>query len=77
MEQNLVCFNTFGEKDSWTLDTYEKCDGYKAWRKILAGKMTPWWSITFGASPVLMNQTADARLPDVGWTQIKWRATCS
>ncbi len=41
MEQNLVCFNTFGEKDSWTLATYEKFDGYKAWRKILSGKMTP------------------------------------
>ncbi len=41
MEQNLVCFNTFGEKDSWSLGTYKKFDGYKAWRKILAGKMTP------------------------------------
>ena len=41
MEQNLVCFNTFGEKDSWTLSTYEKFDGYKAWRKILASKITP------------------------------------
>lgn len=41
MEQNLICFNTFGEKESWTLDTYEKFDGYKAWRKILSGKMTP------------------------------------
>jgi len=40
MEQNLVCFNTFGEKDSWTLATYEKFDGYEAWRKILAGKLT-------------------------------------
>ena len=41
MEQNLVCFNTFGEKDPWTLVTYEKLDGYKAWRKILAGSLTP------------------------------------
>ncbi len=40
MEQNLVCFNTFGEKDSWTFATYEKFDGYEAWRKILAGKLT-------------------------------------
>ncbi len=40
MEQNLVCFNTFGEKDSWSLATYEEFDGYKAWRKILAGKLT-------------------------------------
>ena len=41
MEQNLVCFNTFGEDEPWTLATYEKLDGYKAWRKILSGKMTP------------------------------------
>jgi NADH-quinone oxidoreductase subunit F len=41
IQQNLVCFNTFGEDEPYTLATYEKCDGYKAWRKILAGKMTP------------------------------------
>jgi len=40
-EQNLVCFNTFGEPQPWTLATYEKTGGYQAWRKILAGKMTP------------------------------------
>jgi NADH-quinone oxidoreductase subunit F len=40
-EQNLVCFNTFGSEASWSLATYEKHGGYKAWRKILAGKMTP------------------------------------
>ncbi len=40
-EQNLVCFNTFDSDKSWTLATYEKHDGYKAWRKILAGDMTP------------------------------------
>ncbi len=39
-EQNLVCFNTLGAEKSWTLATYEKHDGYKAWRKILAGKKT-------------------------------------
>ncbi|MFQ5547323.1 MAG: NADH-quinone oxidoreductase subunit NuoF [Woeseia sp.] len=41
MKQNLVCFNTFGERDSWALETYERLDGYKAWRDILAGKITP------------------------------------
>jgi len=41
IEQNLVCFNTFGSAESWTMATYEKHDGYKAWRKIIAGKMTP------------------------------------
>jgi NADH-quinone oxidoreductase subunit F len=40
LQQNLVCFNTFGEDEPWTLETYEKLDGYKAWRKILAGKLT-------------------------------------
>ncbi len=41
VKQNLVCFNTFGEEESWSLETYEKHDGYKAWRKILDGNMTP------------------------------------
>jgi len=40
LQQNLVCFNTFGEDESWSLETYEKLDGYKTWRKILAGKLT-------------------------------------
>ena len=40
-EQNLTCFSTFGQERSWTLDTYEKNGGYEAWRKILAGEMTP------------------------------------
>ncbi len=41
LKQNLVCFNTFGEEEPWSFATYEKHDGYKAWRKILAGEMTP------------------------------------
>ena len=40
-EQNLVCFNTFAADESHTLATYEKHDGYKSWRDILAGKLTP------------------------------------
>jgi len=40
-EQNLTCFSTFGEEESWTLKCYEKNGGYQAWRDILAGKMTP------------------------------------
>ena len=40
-EHNLVCFKTFDQERPWSLDTYEKNDGYQAWRKILAGKMTP------------------------------------
>ena len=39
-EQNLVCFNTFGSEESHTIATYEKHDGYKAWRRILAGELT-------------------------------------
>jgi NADH-quinone oxidoreductase subunit F len=41
LRQNLVCFNTFGAEESWSLETYEKHDGYNAWRKILAGKLSP------------------------------------
>jgi len=40
LRHNLVCFNTLGADESWSLKTYEKHDGYKAWRKILAGKMS-------------------------------------
>jgi len=39
-EENLVCFSTFGADESWTLATYEKHDGYKAWRRVLAGELT-------------------------------------
>ncbi len=39
-EQNLVCFNTLDSDEPHTLETYENLDGYKAWRKILAGKMS-------------------------------------
>jgi len=40
LQHNLVCFSTFGSERSWTMTTYEQHDGYKAWRKILAGEMT-------------------------------------
>ncbi|MBT8090727.1 MAG: NADH-quinone oxidoreductase subunit NuoF [Gammaproteobacteria bacterium] len=40
-EQNLVCYNTFGSDESWTFATYEKHDGYAAWRKVLAGDLKP------------------------------------
>ena len=39
-EQNLVCFSTFGEKEPWTMASYEKHGGYEAWRRILKGEMT-------------------------------------
>jgi NADH-quinone oxidoreductase subunit F len=41
LRQNLVCFNTFGSDQPWTMATYEQHDGYKAWRRILAGELTP------------------------------------
>lgn len=37
-EQNLVCFTTLGEEESWALATYEKHGGYEAWRRILKGE---------------------------------------
>ena len=40
LRHNLTCFNTLGADKSWSLKTYEEHDGYKAWRKILAGKMS-------------------------------------
>jgi len=41
IKQNLVCFSTFGEEQPWTLESYEKHGGYQAWRRILAGELTP------------------------------------
>jgi NADH-quinone oxidoreductase subunit F len=40
-EQNLVCFNTFGSDESWSLATYEKHGGYEAWREALKGELSP------------------------------------
>ncbi len=40
-EENLVCWRTFGSPESWSLKTYEAHDGYKAWRRVLAGELTP------------------------------------
>jgi NADH-quinone oxidoreductase subunit F len=40
-EQNLVCFTTLEEENSWALSTYEKHGGYEAWRSILKGEMSP------------------------------------
>jgi len=40
-QQNLVTFSTFGQERSWSLETYEENHGYQAWRRILAGDMSP------------------------------------
>ncbi|MGB5511822.1 MAG: NADH-quinone oxidoreductase subunit NuoF [Woeseiaceae bacterium] len=40
-EQNLVCFSTLGAEASWTLATYEQHGGYEAWRRVLAGGLSP------------------------------------
>jgi len=40
-EQNLVCFQTLGMDEPWTLESYLEVGGYEVWKKILAGKMTP------------------------------------
>ena len=41
LNTNEVCFKTFGEDEPWILESYLKNDGYKAWRKILDGQMSP------------------------------------
>ena len=40
-EQNLVCFNTLGMDEPWSLESYLETGGYEAWKKILAGEITP------------------------------------
>ena len=36
-----VCFATLGEPEPWSFDTYKRLGGYSAWRRILAGELTP------------------------------------
>jgi NADH-quinone oxidoreductase subunit F len=38
---NDVCFKTLDKTKSWSLKTYEENGGYKIWRKILNGELTP------------------------------------
>ncbi|MEO0997143.1 MAG: NADH-quinone oxidoreductase subunit NuoF [Pseudomonadota bacterium] len=38
---NLVCYATLGHDEPHKLATYEKLGGYTAWRRILAGELTP------------------------------------
>ena len=39
--QNLVCLQTLGMSEPWTLESYLKVGGYEVWKRILAGEMTP------------------------------------
>ncbi len=38
---NEVCYATLGHDQPWSLATYQKIGGYQAWKRILAGEMTP------------------------------------
>jgi len=38
---NEVCYRTLGLDRSWSIKTYMSVGGYEAWKKILAGQMTP------------------------------------
>lgn len=38
---NEVCYLTLDHDRPWSLETYQDLSGYQAWRKILAGEMTP------------------------------------
>ena len=40
-EQNLVCFQTLGRDEPWSMETYRDCGGYEAWESILAGRLSP------------------------------------
>ena len=40
-EQNLVCFQTLGADEPWTLETYLNVGGYEAWKRVLRGELTP------------------------------------
>jgi len=38
---NEVCYRTLGLKQPWSMKTYQSVGGYEAWKKILAGQLTP------------------------------------
>jgi len=38
--ENLVCFQTLGLDEPWTLAAYRSVGGYEAWESILAGRLT-------------------------------------
>jgi NADH-quinone oxidoreductase subunit F len=38
---NEVCYRTRGEANPWSMETYLKLGGYEAWKRILAGGLTP------------------------------------
>ncbi|MBE8189429.1 MAG: NADH-quinone oxidoreductase subunit NuoF [Candidatus Thioglobus sp.] len=38
---NEVCFKNLNKENCWSLAVYEASGGYKIWRKILQGKLTP------------------------------------
>ncbi len=40
-QQNLVCLQTLGMSDPWTLESYRQVGGYESWNKILAGDYQP------------------------------------
>ena len=40
-QEHQVVYTTLHFEQPWTLDTYLKVDGYKAWKKILAEKPDP------------------------------------
>ncbi|MCZ6516315.1 MAG: NADH-quinone oxidoreductase subunit NuoF [Gammaproteobacteria bacterium] len=39
-EQNLVCFQTLGRDEPWSMESYRDCGGYEAWESILAGRLS-------------------------------------
>ncbi|HRD48685.1 MAG TPA: NADH-quinone oxidoreductase subunit NuoF [Candidatus Competibacteraceae bacterium] len=38
---NEVCYRTLGLDRPWSIQTYQGVEGYEAWKKILAGQLTP------------------------------------
>jgi len=38
---NEVCYRTLGLDQPWSIETYMSVGGYEAWKRILAGQLTP------------------------------------
>ncbi|MDP6673461.1 MAG: NADH-quinone oxidoreductase subunit F, partial [Gammaproteobacteria bacterium] len=38
-QQNLVCLQTLGMDEPWTLESYRQVGGYESWQRVLSGEL--------------------------------------
>jgi hypothetical protein len=60
---NEVCYRTFGLDQPWSIETYMSVGGYEAWKRILAGQLTP-DQVIDEVKKIRFARTWRRRLPD-------------